>query len=107
RGHAVTDRVLGRLEAIDQRLEPLLALGDVLRPGFERRCHLRDHRDVLPDGLLLLLDFIQAVPDASGQSAEVLLRAPPFFSSKFRSIDAMTSSSATAIRRPGGSRGPP
>jgi hypothetical protein len=107
RGHAVTDRVLGRLEAIDQRLELLLPLDDVLRPGFERLCHLRDHRDVLSDGRLLLLDLIQAARDASGQSAELLLREPPFFSSRFRSSDALTSFSAAAIRRPGGSRGPP
>ena len=107
RGHAVTDRIRGRLEAIDQRLELLLPLSDVLRPGLERRGYLRDHRDVLSDDLLLLLDFIQAARDASGQSAELLLREPPFFSSKFRSIDALTSFSAAAIRRPGGSRGPP
>jgi hypothetical protein len=107
RGHAVTDRVLGRLEAIDQCLELLLALGDVLRPGFERRGHLRDQRDVLSDDLLLLLDFLQAAVDAPGQAAELLLREPPFFSSRLRSIDALTSLSAAAIRRPGGSRGPP
>jgi hypothetical protein len=56
---------------------------------------------------LLLLDFIQAALDTSGQSAELLLREPPFFSSKFRSIDALTSFSAAAIRRLGGSSGPP
>src|SRR5512143_139375 len=107
RGHAVTDRVLGRLEAIDQRLELLLPLGDVLRPGLQRRGHLRDHCDVLSDDLLPLLDLIQTARDASGPSAELLLREPPFFSSKFRSIDALTSFSAAAIRRPGGSGGPP
>src|SRR4051812_25999262 len=107
RGHAVTDRVLGRLEAIDQRLELLLALGDVLRPGLERRGHLRDHRDVPSDDLLLPPDFPQAARHASGQAAELLLRSPPLFSSKLRSIDALISVSAAAIRRPGGSSGPP
>ena len=107
RGHPVADRILGRLEAIDQCLELLLPLGHVLRPGLERRGHVRDHRDVLSDDLLLLLDVIQAALDASGPSAELLLREPPFFSSRFRSIDALTSVSAAAIRRPGGSRGPP
>ena len=107
RRHPVADRILGRLEAIDQRLELLLPLGDVLRSGFERRGHLRDYRDVRSDDFLLLLDFLQAAVDASGQAAELLLREPPFFSSRLRSIDALTSFSAAAIRRPGGSRGPP
>lgn len=79
RGQAVPDRVLGRLEAIDQPLELLLPLDDVLRPGLERRGPLRDHRDVTSEDLLLLLDFVQAARDASGQSAELLLREPPFF----------------------------
>src|SRR5688572_23491895 len=100
RGHAVPNRIRGRLEAIDQRLELLLPLGDVLRPGLERRGHLRDHRDVLSDDLLLLLDVVQAALDASGPAAELLLGAPPFVSSKFRWSDALTSVSAAAIRRP-------
>src|SRR4051794_7675320 len=107
RRHPVADRILGRLEAIDQRLELLLPLGDVLRPGLEGRGHLRNHRDVLADDTLLLLDLVQAALDASGQAAELLLREPPFFSSKFRWSDAWTSVSASAIRNPGGCSGPP
>ena len=89
RRHAVADRILGRLEAIDQRLELLLPLGDVLRPGLEGRGHLRDHRDVLSDDLLLLLDLVQARSDAAGQAAELLLREPPFFASRFRWSDSL------------------
>ena len=63
--------------------------------------------DVLSDHLLLLLDFVQAALDASGQPAELLLREPPFFSSKFRWIDSWTSFNASAIRNPGGCSGPP
>ena len=107
RRHAVADRILGRLEVIDQRLELLLALGDVLRPGLERRGHLRDHRDVFSDDLLLLLDFVQAPLDASGEAAELLLGEPPFFASRFRWIDSWTSLKASAIRKPGGCSGPP
>src|SRR5215472_14563526 len=65
RGHAVADRVLGRLELIDQRREPLLPLRDVLGPGLERRGHLRDHLHVSSDHLWLLFDFVQARLDAS------------------------------------------
>ena len=39
--------------------------------------------------------------------AELLLREPPFFASKFRWSDSWTSSSASAIRKPGGCSGPP
>src|SRR4051794_39854743 len=107
RRHAVPDRVLGRLEAIDQRLELLLPFGDVRRPGLERRGHLRDHLDVSSDDLLLLLDLVEAPLDASGQATELLLRESPFFSSKSRRSDAWTSVSASAIRTPGGCSGPP
>ena len=107
RRHPVADRILGRLELIDQRLELLLPLGDILGPGLERRGHLRDHLDVFSNDLLLLLDFVQAPLDASGQAAELLLREPPFFASKFRWSDSWTSFSASAIRKPGGCSGPP
>ena len=107
RGHAVTDRILGRLELIDQRLEPLLTFRDILRTGLEGCGHLRDHLDVFSDDLLLLLDFVEAPLDASGQAAELLLREPPFSMSKFRWIDSSTSWRASAIRSPGGSSGPP
>jgi hypothetical protein len=102
RGHVVTNRILGRLEAINQRLELLLPLGDVLGPGFEGRGHLRDHLDVFADHLLLFLDFVEAPLDASGQAIELLLREPPFFASRFRWIDSRTSERASAMRRPGG-----
>jgi hypothetical protein len=62
---------------------------------------------VFPDRLLLGSDFVQASVDAAGQTAELLLCEPPFFSSKFRWIDAPTSCNASAIRKPGGSSGPP
>src|SRR4051794_12521960 len=107
RGHAVADRILRRLEAIDQRLELLLTLGDVLGPGLQRRGYFRDHLDVSSDDLLLLLHFVQASPDAAGQAAELLLREPPFFASKSRRSDAWTSFRASAIHKPGGCSGPP
>ncbi len=107
RRHPVPDRILGRLEAIDQRLELLLPLGDVLAPGLQRRGHLRDHSHVSSDHLLLLFDCVEARLDASREPAELLLREPPLFASKFRWSDSWTSWRATAIRNPGGSSGPP
>ena len=66
RGHAMADRIFGRLELIDQRLELLLSLDDILCPGFQRRGHLRDHIDVFADSVLLFFDFVQASFDTSG-----------------------------------------
>ena len=84
----VTDRILGRLEAIDQRLELLLPLRDVLAPGLQRRGHLRDHSHVSSDHLLLPFDFVQARPEAAREPAELLLGEPPFFTSRFRWSDS-------------------
>ena len=75
--------------------------------GLEGRGHLLDVLDVLSDRLLLGLDMVQSPVDAAGQAAELLLREPPFFASKFRWIDSRTSFKASAIRRPGGWSGPP
>ena len=100
--HMVTDRVFGPLESLDQLFEPLLAFRAILGPGFEGRGHRLDQPDILADDLLLLLDFVQSAPDASGQAAELLLGEPPFFSSRFRWSDASTSFKASAICKPQG-----
>jgi hypothetical protein len=86
--HAVTDRILGRLEVIDQRLELLFPLRDVLGPGLQRRGHLRDHVHVLSDHRLPFLDFVQARLDASREPAELFRRESPFFASRFRWSDS-------------------
>ena len=107
RRHVVPNRILGLLELIDQLLELLLSLRAIRGPRFEGRRQLRDDRDVVSDDLLLLRDCVQTAFDASEQAAELRFREPPFFSSKFRWIDAPTSCNASAIRKPGGSSGPP
>jgi len=102
RGHTVADRIVGPLESINQRLELLLVIRALFGSGLEGRGHFRDHLDVSSDDLLLLLDFVQAALDASGQAAELRLCEPPFFSSKFRWSDSRTSVNASAILSPGG-----
>src|SRR6266496_2635318 len=73
--------------------------------------HHRGHRvadrilgplELIDQRLELLLDFVQAALDASGQAAELRLREPPFFSSKSRWSDSRTSVNASAILSPGG-----
>ena len=107
RGHVQANRVLGPLESIDQCLELFLAIGASFLSRFEGRGYLLDVLDVFLDFLLLGLDFVQTSVDAVGQATELLFCESPFFSSKFRWIDARTSSKASAIRRPGGCSGPP
>ena len=107
RGHVLANRILIPLESIDQCFELRLAILTPLLSRFEGRGHLVDVVDVLSDWLLLGLDVFQSPVNASGQTAKLLLCESPFFASKFRWIDSRTSSKASAIRRPGGWRGPP
>src|SRR3954451_7455649 len=102
RGHVPANRVPGPLESIDQSLELHSAILAHLRPRHEGRGYLLDVLDVLSDYLLLGSDMVQSPVDATGQAAELLLREPPFFASKFRPIDSRTSFKATAMTRPGG-----
>ena len=70
-------------------------------------CNFLDFLDLFSEHLLLRFDRVQAPVDAAGQAVELLLWEPPFFSSKFRWIESRTSPKASAIRKPGGSSGPP
>ena len=107
RGHLVANRIVMPLESIDQLLELLLAVRATPSSRFESRGDLLDVLDVLSDWLLLGLDMLQSPVNASGQSAELGFCESPFFASKFRWIDSLTCSRASAIRRAGGWSGPP
>jgi hypothetical protein len=106
-GHLFVNRVPGLLESLDQSLElrPPIVAGPY--PRFEGRGDFLDVLGVLADRLLLDAYFVSATVDAGGESAELLLCESPFFASRFRWSDARTSSSASAICKPGGWSGPP
>jgi hypothetical protein len=70
--------------------------------GFEGRGDFSDFLDVPWDRLMLGADMLQPPVDALGKTAELGFREPPFFSSRFRSIESRTSPRASAIRRPAG-----
>ena len=106
-GHMLVDRVTVAVKASEDRVEVGLTLGRLLRRRVQGRGHLLDRLDVAPDRLLSGFDQVQSLVDAGGQSVQLLLREPPFFTSRFRWIDCRTSSNASAIRNPGGSSGPP
>src|SRR5262249_4911685 len=87
--------------------EPLLPLGHRPGGGVQR---LVDPLDLLHQAahlVLLLLYRAQAALDAAVQAPQLPGREPPFFASKIRSREASTSSSASAMRKPGGCSGPP
>ena len=107
RSHVLANWILLPLESIDQLFELRLAIRATLSSRVEGRGYLLDVLDVFSDCLLLGLDVVQSPVDAVGQTVELLFCEPPFFASKFRWIDSRTSSKASAIRRPGGWRGPP
>jgi hypothetical protein len=101
-GHLLMNGVLCTLQSIDQLLEPLLPIGAGLLGRFEGCGDLFDVLDVGSDRLLFGPHLLQSSVDAAGQSPELLLGEPPFFSPKFRWIDVRISSKASAIRKPGG-----
>src|SRR5487761_2056800 len=94
-------------EPINQLLELFLTPRAVALFGFEGRGDFGNFRDVGADRLLLDSDIVQSSVDAVAEPAELGFCEPPFFSSTFRWIESRTSPKASAIRRPGGSSGPP
>ena len=95
--HVLANRILSRLQFINQLFELLLAIRAILLSRFEGCGYLLDVLDVFSDCLLLGLDCVQTSVDAASQAVELLLFEAPFFSSKFRWIDARTSFKAPAI----------
>ena len=87
---------------MDQLLELLPPVRATPASGLKGRRDFLDVLDVTLERRLFGADFVEASVDAAGQAAELFVREPPFFSSKFRWSDARTSSNASAIRKPGG-----
>jgi hypothetical protein len=96
------NRLAGSLETLPQVLELPPPFRARLRLRFKRRGYVLDVLEVAAQRLLFRPDGVQAAVDAGGESAELLLGEPPFFSSRFRWIDSRTSPNASAIRKPGG-----
>jgi hypothetical protein len=103
----LADRILTLLKALAQHGKAGLAFAGGPAGGVQRGLDVGYVLDLLPDFLLQRLDGGESAVDAAGQAFELLLRAPPFFASTFRCKEARTSRKASAIRKPGGFRGPP
>ena len=105
--HLLPDRVRFGLQALSQGREGDAALIARAAGWIESRPDLDDLVNLLPDRDLRLLDRIKSPVDEPGQAAQERFAAPPFFAPRFRPRDCRTSPNALAIRRPGGSSGPP
>jgi hypothetical protein len=106
-GHVPTDRIVLVGQGCLQCLERGFSLRGWAGGGIKRGGYLPDHLDVSADLFLRRANLPDAPVDASGQTPYMLLDAPPFWASRFRCSDWRTSPNASAIRNPGGWRGPP
>ena len=107
RRHLPPDRVRFGSQAISQRREDHATLIARAAGRIESRGDLDDLVDVLLGRDLRLLDRIKSPVDEPGQAAQERFTTPPFFAPRFRPRDCRTSPNASAIRSPGGWRGPP
>ena len=107
RRHLPPDRVRLGSQAISQRREDDATLFAWAAGRIESRGDLDDLVNVLSDRDPRLLDRIQSPVDEPGQAAQERFTAPPFLAPRSRPRDCRTSSSASAIRSPGGFSGPP
>ena len=106
-GHVLTDRMIVLPPCLLEDLEGGFSLLERTGAGIERRGYRVDRFDVRPDFFLGRLDLRSPPVDASGQTPQAFFGSPPFSASRLRCSEARTSPKAPAIRKPGGSRGPP
>src|SRR5215470_14177232 len=105
--HVLADRIGACLVLPLQDLKLLLTLGPRAPVWLERRLDGLDILHISTQGLLDIVDCCQAPVDVTRSTREALVRWPPFSTSRFRWSEARTSPKATAMRSPGGCRGPP
>jgi hypothetical protein len=105
--HRLPDGIATLLQLGLQDLKLCLTLRTRTLVRFERGL---DRPDILhggANGFLCGVDGAQPSVDVSGQPRESVVSSPPFFAARLRWSEACTSPKASAMRRPGGCRGPP
>lgn len=105
--HRLPDWIATLLQLCLQDLQLRLTLRTRTMVRFERGLDRPDLLHVGANGFLCGVDGAQPPVDVSGQPRESVVSSPPFFASRLRWSDACTSPKASAMRRPGGCRGPP
>lgn len=107
RRHLLPNRVRFGSQASAERLEEGSTLIARAAGSIESGGDPDDLVDVLLDRGLGLLDGVESPVDVTGEAIQERLGPPPFSASRFRPRDRLTSTNASAIRRPGGWSGPP
>jgi hypothetical protein len=105
--HVGPDRIVARVELRLQGLKLRLTLSACAAVGFA--CRL-DRPHIVHMNSKSLLDVVhgrQPPCDVACYTGTALLGRPPFCASTFRWSEACTSVKASAMRTPGGCRGPP
>ena len=105
--HRLPDGIATLLQLRLQALKLRLTLRTRTTVRFERDLDRPDILHVGANGFLCGVDGAQPPVDVSGQPRESVVSSPPFFTARLRWSAACTSPKASAIRRPGGCRGPP
>src|SRR5215831_9866117 len=105
--HRLPDGIATLLQLRLQDLKLRLTLRTRTLVCFERGLDRPDILHVGANGFVCGVDGVQPPVDVSGQPRESVVSSPPFFASRLRWSDACTSPKASAMRRPGGCRGPP
>lgn len=105
--HMVSDRIVARVALLLQDLTLRLTLGT--RATLRFACRL-DRSHILHGGTQSLLRIMarrQTPVNVARSTRKTRVCRPPVFASRWRWSAARTSSKASAMRRPGGCRGPP
>jgi len=105
--HRLPDGIATLLQLRLQDLKLCLTLRTRTIVRFERGLDRPDILHVGANSFLCGVDRAQPPVDVAGQPPESVVSSPPFFVSRLRWSEACTSSKASAIRKPGGCRGPP
>ena len=105
--HRLPDGIATLLKLCLQDLKLRLTLGTRTTVRFECRLDRPDILHVGANGFLCGVDGVQPPVDVAGQPRESVVSSPPFFGARLRWSEACTSPKASAMRRPGGCRGPP
>jgi hypothetical protein len=105
--HRLPDGITTLLQLCLQDLKLRLTLRTRPLVRFKRGLDRPDLLHVGANGVLCGVHGVQPPVDVSGQPSESVVRSPPFFASRLRWSEACTSPKASAMRRPGGCRGPP
>jgi len=105
--HRLPDGIVTLLQLRLQALKLCLTLRTRTIIRFERGLDRPDILHVGANSVLCGVDGAQPPVDVASQPPESVVSSPPFFASRLRWSEACTSSKASAIRKPGGCRGPP